>query len=170
MKQRTSEQEEFKTIFNQLDEGILISHENRISKFNDVFQKLINRYFEKDTIQKVREISDARNLVELDKHILKNRSRINKCKYYLNYICGYREENRVEDLTNNDKILFHDAEGKIFDKKIFQRFITAKQKQNQVKKSADVATGHSLLDLNDFTTDTNYSLKDLLNFDKENLD
>ena len=76
---RTSEQEEFNTIFNQLDEGILISHENRISKFNDVFQKFIQKYFHKDSIQKVREMSDARNLVELDKHILKNRSRINWC-------------------------------------------------------------------------------------------
>ena len=37
MKQRSAEQGEFKTIFNELDEGIVITQQNRITKFNNVF-------------------------------------------------------------------------------------------------------------------------------------
>ena len=58
MKKRTSEQEEFKTIFNELDEGILITEQNRITKFNKVFQKLISKYFDKTIVNKVRALSD----------------------------------------------------------------------------------------------------------------
>lgn len=78
MKQRSSEQDEFKTIFNELDEGVLITQNNRISKFNNVFQHLISNYFEKKTIKKVRQISDAKDLIHLDKDIKKNQSRILK--------------------------------------------------------------------------------------------
>ena len=78
MKQRSSEQDEFKTIFNELDEGILITQNNRISKFNNLFQHLISTYFDKKTIKKVRQISDAKDQIHLDKDIQKNQSRILK--------------------------------------------------------------------------------------------
>ena len=69
MKQRLSEQDEFKTIFNELDEGVLITQNKRISKFNNVFQGLISNFFDKLTIKKVRMISDAKELIQLDKDI-----------------------------------------------------------------------------------------------------
>lgn len=66
MKLRTAEQEEIKTIFNELDEGIVITEKNRIMKFNNTFQELYSKYFEKKTINRVRQISDAKNIIQLD--------------------------------------------------------------------------------------------------------
>ena len=69
MKQRLSEQDEFKTIFNELDEGIIIAQNNKISKFNNVFENLISQYFEKKHIRRVRQISNIKDQIDLDKDI-----------------------------------------------------------------------------------------------------
>lgn len=69
MKQRLSEQDEFKTIFNELDEGIIIAQNNKISKFNNVFENLISQYFDKKHIRRVRQISNIKDQIDLDKDI-----------------------------------------------------------------------------------------------------
>ena len=78
MKQRSSEQDEFKTIFNEREEGVLIAQNNKISKFNNVFNQLMNYYFDAKVIKRVREISDAKESINLDKDIVKNQTRTRK--------------------------------------------------------------------------------------------
>lgn len=128
MKQRSSEQDEFKTIFNELDEGVLIAQNNKISKFNNVFNQLMNYYFDAKVIKRVREISDAKESINLDKDIVKNQTRTRKLQKCLNYMLCWRENKKISDLTNNDRLQFLETEKAILGKKVFQRFLTNKEK------------------------------------------
>ena len=110
MKQRLSEQDEFKTIFNELDEGIIIIENKRISKFNNVFQGLISKYFDKTSIKKVRMISDAKEKIQLDKDIQKNQSRTMRCKNFVAYLVCWRENKKISDITNDDRIMYFKME------------------------------------------------------------
>jgi hypothetical protein len=52
MKQRAQEQDEFKVIFNEFEEAILISRKNRMGRVNQAFKKLLSNYFDAELIEK----------------------------------------------------------------------------------------------------------------------
>ena len=53
MRQKVSLQDEFKTIFNQLDEAIFITIDSKITKVNTTFQKFLLNYFDSEIMHDV---------------------------------------------------------------------------------------------------------------------
>lgn len=53
MRQKVSLQDEFKTIFNQLDEAIFITIDSKITKVNTAFQKFLLNYFDSEIMHDV---------------------------------------------------------------------------------------------------------------------
>lgn len=58
MRQKVSLQDEFKTIFNQLDEAIFITIDSEITKVNTTFQKFLLNYFDNEVMKNVSKSND----------------------------------------------------------------------------------------------------------------
>ena len=58
MKQKVSLQDEFKTIFNQLDEAIFITIDSKITKINTTFQKFLLNYLDYEVMKDVSKVND----------------------------------------------------------------------------------------------------------------
>ena len=92
-------------------------------------------------------------------------------KQCINYMFCWRENKKISDLTNDDRVTYFETEKNILNKRLFQRFLTSKEKQGQATKSSNFdGTQDSTFNLNDFDCDKNYCLNDFINFDGKNLD
>ena len=120
-KQRIAQQTEFQTIFNQLDEGILITSENKVTEINTAFKKFVSRYFDNPTMKKVSLCSKVIEESESMKVNNKNKKWSDKCFNCFNFFFCWRQNSKTNKvLSENDKVSIARAEMKVLNTKIFK--------------------------------------------------
>ena len=89
-KQKIQQQGEFKTIFDNLDEGILILEDELISQVNRSLKKFISKFFGLEMMQKISQCDLLSDQNEMNEQNEKATKCSKKCKNFFSYLCCWR--------------------------------------------------------------------------------
>jgi len=180
-KERISQQTEFKTIFNQLDEGIVILSNDHITQLNDSFKKFVQTYFGDSSMTQVCKCSTLVEQNALVKKNLNQKKMQKKCVTFWTYcLCWRRNKSTVKVMDESEKKAVLEAERQVLYSKILDVHLTSSQKAEVDKKTNENSALHasdpkisqgSLTNmLEQYNPGEKYSINDLMKYNAEALE
>ena len=131
--EKVSSRQEFQTIFNELDESVVIlNSSNRIVQLNQMYHKFLFKIFGESISSKVKEYTLLFETLEnekLEEIRIKKKSSSERC---CSYICCWRPNKKEKvNLSENEIRKFQHAENEVLSQKIFKRYLSKSKAQNE---------------------------------------
>lgn len=138
IKTKVAQQTEFQTIFDELDESVVILNKaKRIVKFNQRYRKFIFGIFGESITTKVEEYTRLYERLEDEKSEENDIMKKSKGERCCSYFCCWRPNKKPKINLLDDQIRkYQHAENELLSQKIYQRFLTKAQKQEQQSQSS----------------------------------
>ena len=115
---------EFKTIFNELDEGVMILKGSKMVQINNEFKKsILFKYFDEDTTAHISQYTDLYETLQLDTKRKEIEHKKGALLRGLQFICCWRENKKYQhDLSDSQMDFYAKIEEKVLMSKIFKQY------------------------------------------------
>ena len=96
---------EFKTIFNELDEGVMILKGSKMVQINNEFKKsILFKYFDEDTTTHISQYTDLYETLQLDAERKEIERKKGALLRGLQFICCWRENKKYQSRSESSNI------------------------------------------------------------------
>ena len=145
-------------MFNNLEDGIFITQNNRILELNNACKQFFLQQFPAELVHKVVQSVIQNDKMQFYNAHQKKEGAKSKFQHFFEFVCCKRPQKMERPISFEEEEKYNEAEQLIMSTKMFSLFMTAKQKQNQMNKDTKIQEKEY------------YSLNDLLELQPSEID